>query len=188
MADIRSYLNPYPPRFTKEAQAKQLTGTRYTEDKSGKIIDGMILDGRPGSIVEVVELFLLAPVKGRTKTRRAALVERLDRIEERGGVVRELSTGHETGRKQRAMLLRAYEMISRSGKGQPGERKTGRPKSDFTAHEWSIMEGQWHSSRNKNNDERIAGMAKRMTKKPLGATTLRNKFGPPGGQKSADET
>lgn len=178
--DIRAYLNPLPPRFSKEAQAKQLAGTPYIEDMGGKVINAVIRSVRQGTIVEVGELFLLAPAKGHTKTRRAALVDRLDRIEERGGIVRELSTGHDTGKKQRAMLLRAYEMMGRSGQGAPGKRKEGRPKFEYTDHEWAIMEGEWHSSKHANTDERLAAMAKRMTKKPLGQTSLRIKFGPAG--------
>lgn len=180
--DIRSYLNPFPPHHSEAAQLKILTGTIYKEDKTGKIIDRLIQSVRKGSIIEVTETFLLAPTKGRTSKRREILVERFDRIEAKGGVVwcRATNTRSSNRADHRRMLLRAYELMGKSGQGAPGKRKEGRPATPWTKHELDIMEGQWHSARNKNGDIRRAKMKERLGKEPPKLTWLRNKFGAPG--------
>lgn len=182
--DIRGYCNPFPPRFSEKAQAGILTGQLYTEDKGGKVIDSLIRSIRKGSIVQVADCFLLAPIRGQTRTRREALLDRLDRIKKRGGVILCLATGYRSDNRSQCnrMLLRAYEMMGRSGQGAPGRRKEGRPAVEWTKHEIDIMEGAWHRRSNTNNDERRVDMRKRLGKEPPGMTWLRNKFGSPRGK------
>lgn len=156
----------------------QLTGQIYVPDKHGGGVEAIVRSIRPGSIIEVVELHWLAG-PGRADKRRRQLVKHVDTIEERGGRIREVSTGDETPRHKTRMLMRAYEKLSRSHSATSG-RKGGRPPRVWTAHENAIMEGAWHRRSNKNNDERLADMRKRLGKEPLGATALRLKYGPPG--------
>src|ERR1035441_9965625 len=85
--DIRSYVNPHP-HFAAAGQMERLSdGETYVEDKSGKIIDAVIAPVRRDrrSIVQVDELFLLAPVIGTPNKRRRALAERIEAIKAAGG-------------------------------------------------------------------------------------------------------
>jgi len=185
--DIRSYLNPFPPRFSEAAQAGILTGTIYKEDKTGKVFDALARSVRKGTIVEVADGFLLAPIRGQTRKRREAMLERIDAIRERGGIIKCLATGYQSNERAQCnrMLLRAYEMMGRSGKGVPGKRKEGRPPTEVTQHEKDVMEGIWHSRRYKNNDERVTAIEKRIGWS-FGATELRKRYGPPGGREVAE--
>lgn len=147
---IRSYCNPFPPRFSAAVQLARLAGELYTEDKKGKIIDALIRAIRPGDVVEVVELFLLAPVKASTAKRRRVLVERIEAIKARGGSICEVSTGDRSdqGHLPR-MIVRAVGLISKGGKGAAGRTKRGRPKKERASEDLQIMEFEWVSKRNK---------------------------------------
>lgn len=177
--DIRSYVNPHPPRFSAAAQLARLTGERYIEDRRGKQIDGLIQSVRKGSIVEVLELFLLAPVKGHTRTRRRILTERIEAIKAKGAVIREVATGYESGVGRLPwMLLRAYEQIATSGRAQAKRPTSGRPPKEYSPHELGVMEGVWQSRRYRNDDERLTAIEKRIGKK-VGRAWLWHKFGSP---------
>jgi len=177
--DIRCYVNPHPPRYSQIAQTARLAGERYIEDRSGKVIDALIKSVRKDSVVEVLELFLLAPVKGHTRTRRRVLTERIEALKARGAIIREVSTGDLSGSgKLPRMLLRAYEQIASSGRAAAKRENPGRPRIEFTNHEMTIMEGIWHSRRYHNDDERLTAIAARTGKKPSRAW-LWNRFGSP---------
>ena len=185
--DIRSYCNPYPPRHSQAAQTAKLTGELYVEDKTGKVIDALIRSIRKGTIVEVVEVGLLAPVKGGPAKRRKLMAERFEAIRERGGIVVELATGQRSVGKCASMILRGSDFIAHSGRAGGKKGRAGQPKIETTKHEDDIIEGIWTSRRYKNDDTRMAEIEKRTGRK-FKRTWLWNKFGSPGGQVSADKT
>lgn len=181
--DIRSYLNPYPPRFTEAGQVEALTGTLYKEDKTGAIIDALIRSVREGSIVEVTHGFLLAPMHGKPAKRRRELLARIDRIKDRGGSLLEVSTGRKSGNRSEcnAMLLDAYDMIASSGRGKKsaanGALSKGRPEKDYTPEQMDAMRRIWFSRRYRTRTEAVAaihGLGIR-----VGRTYLYSKFGKP---------
>jgi hypothetical protein len=177
--DIRSYCNPHPPRFSKDAQLALLTGEIYIEDWRGKVIDALLLSLRKGAVVEVVETFLLAPVKGHTRTRRRLLTDRIEAIKAKGASIQEVATGDQSGGgKLPRMLLRAYEMIATSGRAAAKRENPGRPRIEYTNHGMTIMEGIWHSRRHHNDDERLTKI-KAMTGKKPSRAWLWNRFGSP---------
>lgn len=180
--DIRSYCNPWPPRFSEQVQRARLTGEVYVEDKTGAIIDALIRSVRKGTVVEVVEVGLLGPIKGGPAKRRALMAERVERIKARGGAIIEVETGSDSrkGHLPR-MMVRGAEFISTSGRTKGKHGKAGQPAHQYTAHELSIMEGCWTSRRHKNDDERLTAIEKRIGKRPK-RTWMWNKFGSPSGQ------
>ncbi len=92
--DIRGYINPFLPGTTETGQREGMSSTElYIEDRRGKIIDAMIRSVRKGTLVEVMELYCLAPAVGRADKRRRILTERIEQIKERGGTIRETRTG-----------------------------------------------------------------------------------------------
>ena len=85
MVDIRSFNNPISSHKRKW-QAERLTGEVYED------WDALLRSVRKGSVVEVVELFLLAPATGRPSKRRDTLLDRIDAIKDKGGTLLEAST------------------------------------------------------------------------------------------------
>lgn len=184
--DIRSYCNPYPPRHSQAAQTAKLTGVVYTEDKTGKQIDALIKSVRKGSIVEVTEVGLLAPVKGGPAKRRKLMAERFELIRERGGIIVELASGQRSVGRCASMILRGSEFIAKSGQMGNKKGRAGQPKIEVTAHEDDIMRGIWTSRRYKNDDERLVAIEKRTGRK-FRRTWLWNRYRSPGGQETADK-
>ena len=184
--DIRSYCNPYPPRHSQAAQTAKLTGEVYVEDKTGKVIDALIRSVRKGTIVEVTEVGLLAPVKGGPAKRRKLMAERFELIRERGGIVVELASGQRSVGKCASMILRGSEFIAKSGQMGNKKGRAGQPKIEVTAHEDDIMRGIWTSRRYKNDDERLVDIEKRTGRK-FRRTWLWNRYRSPGGQETADK-
>lgn len=181
--DVRSYLNPYPPRFTEVGQAEALTGTLYKEDKTGAVIEAVIRSVRPGSIVEVTHGFLLAPLHGKTGKRKREFLDRIDRIKDRGGLLREASTGRSSGNRSEcnAMLLDAYDMIASSGRGKKsainGALSKGRPEKDYTPEQMDAMRRIWFSRRYRSRTEAMAAIHALGIR--VGRTYLYSKFGKP---------
>ena len=159
--DIRSYVNPHP-HFAAAGQMERLSdGETYVEDKSGKIIDAVIASVRRDrrSIVQVDELFLLAPVIGTPNKRRRSLAERIEAIKAAGGVVRERSSGLQCGQAGFSKaIVRATEMISNSGRGQAGRTKSGRPSRELTKEQKEAVERIWTSRRYQTRTEAIAAI------------------------------
>lgn len=181
MVDLRSYCNPYPPRHSQAAQQAKLTGELYVENKGGEVIDALIRSVRKGTIVEVVEVGLLAPVKGRPSKRRQLMVERFELIRERGGIITELATGQQSIGKCASMIMRASEFIAKSGRARNKQGRAGQPKIEVTPHEDDIMRGIWNSRRYKNDDERMVAIEKRTGRK-FKRTWLWNRYRSPTGK------
>ena len=160
--DIRSWCHPIKPSFGEAAQRDRLTGEIYLFDRRRDQRKAMIQSIRPGSVIEVVELFLLAKPDGGTAARRRDLVAAVDKIEAAGGRIRELSTGDETPGAKSRMLLRAYEMLGRAGRSLRsavnGAKSSGRPRKDFTPEQMAAMEQIWHSRRYSTRKDAFAAI------------------------------
>lgn len=176
--DIRSYCNT-SPWLGEAAQRNRLTGELYVEDKSGTVIDALIRSVRRGTVVEVVEVGLLAPIKGKPAKRRALMVDRVERIKKRGGSIIETETGSDTrkGHLPR-MMVRGAEFVATSGRMGGKRGKAGQPAIVTTPHEDEIIGGIWHSRRYGNDDERIAAIQKRTGRK-FKRSWLWGKYGSP---------
>jgi hypothetical protein len=187
MSDIRSYCNPWKPRFTKESQLEKLSGEIYTEDKTGAVIDALIHSVRKGSIVEVVELGLLAPIPGKSITpqkRRKLLADRVERIKARGGSIRELATGSDSkkGHLPR-MLMRAAEFISNSGRAEAKQGTPGRPGIKLTPEQDEKGQLIWQNRRYENDAQRVAAL-KRGLKMDLKPGWCWRRWGSPHGKEA----
>lgn len=170
-------LNPLPPRYGGTWQSERLTGEVYTE------WDALLRSVRPGSIVEVVEGFLLAPVTGKPARRRDTLLERVDAVKAKKGILHEVSTGHRSNNRSQCnrMLLRAYEMIATSGRGRKsaanGALSKGRPRKKYEPDQIETMERIWFSRRYKTCDEAINAIRAKGIRVKRG--WLYTRFGPP---------
>lgn len=163
--DIRSWCAELLPNYPEAMQLKRLTGVVYKHGREGKSRTKLVKSVRHGSIVEVVDVFLLAQTTGRTDVRYRDLVAAMDEIEERGGTIRELSTGHETPRNRKAMRERARLMIIAHARRPEanGALSTGAPRTyPREGHDFEIMCTIQHSRCYGNDDERETAIEKRL--------------------------
>ncbi len=180
---VRSYCNPYPPRFSQAVQEARLSGDIYVEDKSGKVIDGLIMSIRKrGTIVQVLELGLLAPTFGKPRKRRTILTQRIEAILEKGAHIEEVATGHRSRYRQLPrMMIHAYEFIATSGRSSGNYDRPGRPGVVLTAQERELALALWTNRRYGNDVERITAIERRLGKK-LKRGWLWHRFGSPTGR------
>ena len=181
--DIRSWCLPLPPQWPERTQRERLTGEIYTPGRHDNGRDKLIGSVRPGSVVEVLDTFLLAVPIGRTDVRKRDLVIAMDEIEDRGGIIRELSTGDEMPKDRRRMRARAFDMITAHAKGRRsaanGALSTGAPRT--WPREGPIYDGYrqiWESRRYKNDDQRLTAIRKNFGDSPS-RVWLRQTFGSP---------
>lgn len=187
--DIRSWCCELLPNYPEAAQLKLLTGIGYKPGRDGKGRAKLALSVRHGSIVEVTELFLLAARTGRTDVRYRDLVAAMDEIEERGGIIRELSTGDETPHNRKRMRERARQMIINHARRPEanGKISTGAPRTfPREGHEFEVMDTIQHSRRYKNDDERRTAIKKRLGYCPS-RVWLRIHLGSPHGNEQSDK-
>ena len=177
--DLRGYINPETPGMAESSQREGMTGEIYVENRKGSVIDALILSVRKGSVVQVQELYCLAPTDRRPQYRRRLLAERIEAIRHRGGQIIELATGYRsTNGRLPTMLLRAYEAIATKGRHRVRDQLGRPPKWTLTPHDREIIEGVWASRRYKNDDERTVAVRKRTGKK-FSTSWLRLRFGSP---------
>ncbi len=162
-------------------QQQRLTGELYAPHRKKDMREALIRSVRQGSIVEVCDAFLLAVGSGRCDVRRRDLVTVMDQIEDRGGIIRELSTGDETPKRRRRMRERAFKMISAHARGrrsaENGSLSRGRPPT--WPNSGQVYEGMkllWQSRRYTNDNQRMAAIAKNFGKSPS-RVWLRQQFG-----------
>lgn len=181
--DIRSYCNPWPPRFSEQAQAARLTGEVYVENKTGEVIDALIRSVRKGTVVEVVEVGLLAPIKGRPAKRRQLMADRFERIKKRGGSIIEVETGLDSrkGHTPR-MMVRGAEFIATSGRMAGKRGRAGRTAIEIDPHMDDVIDGLWRSRRYKNDAKRLAAIEKRTGRK-FKRSWLWGRYGSPSGER-----
>ena len=161
--DIRSWCHDWPPSFAKAGQLERLTGTVYEGDKKKWQLPDLIrsLKNRRNCVVEVVDMFLLAPRTGSPAKRRRALEATVKEIIRWKARIRELNTGHESPRNLPDMMGRAYEMIARSGRGKHsainGAKSKGRPRH-FTKEQIEAARIRWFSREYKTGVEAVAAI------------------------------
>ncbi len=179
--DIRSWCHPLPPTWGEAMQLQRLTGELYRPHRKKDHRAAMVRSVRPGSIVEVLDAFLLAVGFGRCDVRRRDLVAVMDAIEDRGGIIHELSTGHETPKHRRKMRERAFRMIGDHAKGrrsaENGKLSTGRPPTwPRSGPEYEVMRAEFHSRKNRNDNDRIVAIKRKLGYCPS-RVWLRQQFG-----------
>ncbi len=164
-------------------QLERLTGEIYKPYRKGDARKALVHSVRPGSIVEVLHAFLLAQIIGRVDVRRRDLVRVMDEIEDRGGIIRELSTGDETPKNRRRIRERAFEAICSHARGKRsaanGALSTGAPRT--WPRSGQIYEGYrniWGSRRYTNDNQRRAAIVKNFGDAPS-RVWLRYEFGSP---------
>lgn len=143
---IRYYINPHPRYSLTIQTATAKGGAIYVEDRTGKVFDRLLRSLRRGDVVGVYRPFLLAPIKGRPKTRRTKWLARYGAIKAKGGKVvwiaqPDINSTH--------LAMVAYEEIASSGRGAAGREKSGRPPIAYTPEQLIIMEREWHSKKHK---------------------------------------
>lgn len=176
--DVRGYVNPFVPGETETGQKQGMAPSIeiYVENKWGKIIDGLIRSVRDGTIVEVKELHCLAPGHFRAQKRKRLLIERIEAIKERGGIIREWSTGYMSKGRMARMTGHAFDQIAFSGRARK-RRAEGRPPIwPSEGPEAESYRAIWNSRLFHNDDERVAAIKKQFGKSPS-RQWLRNKFG-----------
>ena len=192
--DIRGYINPFAPRQTESGQRAAMPpgAELYVENKTGKIIDRLIRSVRPGATVAIKDLDCLVPGNFNAQKRRRLLLERVEAIKERGGIIVEQATGRssKTGHMLR-MLTAAYDSIAKSGRGRRsaanGSLSTGAPPT--WPRSGAVYEGYetiWRSRRFDNDDERMTAIKKRYGKSPS-RVWLRQQFGSPHSKQPYDK-
>lgn len=183
--DIRSWCHDWPPSFAASGQESRLTGTIYYGDKKRWQLPALVRSIRGRSVVEVVEVFLLAPRKGRADVRRRGLQKTVEEITApapagKGAIIRELNTGHTSLHNLPSMMTRAVEMIGRSGRGirsaVNGRASKGRPDK-YTREQRASQREIWFSREYATAMQAVAAM------QALGMTDVKrtycyNKFGP----------
>jgi len=181
--DLRSWCNPLPPTWPESMQRERLTGELYMPDRKRDARAELIRSVRDGSIVEVCDTFLLAQTIGRVDVRRRDLIRVMDEIEDRGGIIRELSSGLETPKGRRRMREQAFTAITNHARGRRsagnGAMSTGAPRT--WPREGQIFEGYrtlWESRRYRNDNERMTAIRKNFGDCPS-RVWLRNTFGSP---------
>ncbi len=183
--DVRGYINVFPPGAPTEAGQKhwmtQDVAEIYVEDRKRRQIDALIASVRKGSVVAVMELYLLAPAAFRTPKRRRLLAERIEAIRDRGGDVLELATGYKASRRLPTMMNRAHEQIASSGRARKHNRPGAPLKWVLTPAEREVMAGIWANRMLKNDAERTLAIQHRIGK-PITRAWLRRAFGSPHGR------
>ena len=179
--DLRSWCLPLPPTWGEAMQLQRLAGVVYKPDRKVDARAKLIQSVRDGSIVEVWDCFLLASATGRSDVRYRDLVAVMDEIEERGGVIRELSTGDETPKRRRRMRERARRMITDHARGrrsaENGKMSTGAPQRwPRSGPEYEVMKAVFHSRKNRNDNERRVAIKHKLGYCPS-RVWLRQQFG-----------
>ena len=180
--DIRSFWNPVP-RLGEAAQKALLTGEIYGPTQRG----GMVNSVRPGSIVEVAELYVLANTDLRADARKNDLLKVIAEIEGKPhlGVILEASTGRRSDnpKQSREMLAQAFAQISSGGKGRKsalnGKLSEGAPGWLPTPDEKAICVEEWFSKKNKTIDDACIRIKGRIGKRAPSRTTLYKHLGSP---------
>jgi hypothetical protein len=111
------------------------------------------------------------------------MLDRLDAVKDRKGILHEVSTGHRSNNQSQCnrILMRAYEMIASSGRGrrsaQNGALSKGRPRKQWTKEQLDAAERIWFSTRYKTRH--AATLAIQALNIPMTKTFLYHHFGIP---------
>jgi hypothetical protein len=178
--DIRSLCHPVA-RLGEAAQLALLTGEVYPFKNRRELIRSV----RKGTIVEVVEGYLLATDIGRSDTRKRDWLATVDAIEDMGGVVMETSTQvrSDSPRAWRQVQAQAFEQIASSGRARRsavnGAISKGAPKWTPTHEQAAVIDKEWFRRTNKTDNERMAVIQAKLGKNAPSRTTIRKYYGSP---------
>lgn len=104
---------------------------------------------RPGTVVKLVHLFLLAEPRARRRPGgwRGDLLKTMGRIEKRGGVIKDVHTGMTTSDPEHryAMVALAVEQLSKNGRSVGLRMRKGRIARVFTPEEMKQAQDAWES-------------------------------------------
>ena len=179
-SDIRSLCNPNP-RLGEAAQLALLTGEVYYFKERKDLIKSV----RRGSVVEVVEAYLLATGSGRSDSRKRDWLKTVDEIEERGGIVVEATTGRRSDDRKawRQAQAQAFEQIANSGRGRKsaanGALSKGAPGWSPTPEQDAVIDKEWFRRTNTTDNERMAAIQEKLGKLAPSRTTIRKYYGSP---------
>ncbi len=177
MNDLRGYVNPAVPGTTEFGQRRDMTGEIYIENRRGTAINGLIKSVRRGTVVQVMELYCLAPALGDPRVRRRILGERMGAIHERGGLIYEIATGDNSRpRHLPRMMIRAYEQIATSGRARKRDAEGRPPVWPRSGPMYEGMKAIYLSRRNTNDNQRVTAIKKEYGKSPS-RVWLRQQFG-----------
>lgn len=159
---IAGYVREVPGRLTAATQKRALDAVGcdllYMEGKIENALALLIRQRRPGDIVAVYELRVIADPKSARKLGglRASLFASMDAIEDKGASFWEVSTDlRSTDLRQRDRMIRnAVNRIARSRTGRPA----GRPTREFSAAELDIMRRHWTSLKHASNADAVKAM------------------------------
>ncbi len=177
MSDVRGYINTFLPGAPSEAvQRAGMTGEVYVENRTGKIAEKFLRSIRRGTMVELWELFILAPNSRRSDVRRRVLADRTDTVFAKGGTIRETSTGKSAKRASTRMSMHAYEQLAYSGRARKRDAE-GRPQVwPRSGPMYEGMKAIYLSRRNTNDNQRMTAIKKEYGKSPS-RVWLRQQFG-----------
>lgn len=147
-------------------------GDAKGRDAGGHTLTGILPIIRPGTVVLLTHVFLLAESRSQPgthgRTRRSTFDKALAAVEGRKGIVRDLLTGlsTETPAKRLALKALAYDQIARSNKGlnsaENGARSRGRPSRWADPERRQIIWDEWHSSAHATNTDAANEASRRM--------------------------
>lgn len=153
MIDVLGYIRAILPRYPEASQRKAMDAHSIKAvaegGRAGLVRAEFIRMVRPGTVVAVLHLHLLADPKCKRKKggMRADLYKAIDAIEKRGGTIWELYTGLRTDNREGrdAMTRAAVETLARGRHKTERSDKRGRPSADFTAQQLKDAKAIWRN-------------------------------------------
>ena len=184
--DLRLYVNPKPgekARFTADWQREVMPRgpnvIEYLETTKGKTFDGLLSSIRPGSVVVVRRLFLLAPWPGSPTVRKRAMAKRVDAIKAAGGVIMEAETGRRSDGGECAQMVADGSIDIASAGRANSKGKRGNP-IELTPEQLASARLIWRSRDHANDKAHLAAIEAAVGRK-LSRTWCWQTFGSPSG-------
>jgi hypothetical protein len=181
------YIRPLP-RFASSGQQEALLAYGVHPDRicveghNGETLDGCIRLLRPGDVLAVRHLHLLAPPKLRTVDKpRRDLWAAVREIEARGASIFEVSAHRSSLKRDErdAMIADAIEALTHAGRSpRKGRPQPGRPPLEFSEKEVEQARRAWFDIRHRTNDDALRASPKGWTKQ-----RSYDEFGPSGRSK-----
>lgn len=177
MSTDRNYVNKHP-RYSERIQTEALApyGALYVEDRSGKVFDRLMRSLRRGDVVRVYRPFLLAPIKGQARTRRAKWAERVEAIKAKKCRIECIDPPNCKGAR---MAMVAYEDIASTGRGRAASGPSGRPNRMQDPEMRAKAEALWHDRRFKTRKLAAAAISN-LAEKRITTGWCYSNFGKPG--------
>lgn len=160
--NTRGYVNPQPPQYGEAWQVAMLAKLKPDEiyhEHRNQPRNKLIMSLRPGEILVIPELCLLARARGRKDARCTDLLVARDEIHDRKACILEASTGHRSDNKKQwsVMRERAFKMLASLSRGQ-NSRLNGLKNPDS----YDYSERALEKMRSIANDRRYTNFKQRM--------------------------